>query len=53
MEFVNRLVNPSYLNIIEQMERTREQIRRQQLELARALEMAGAALPPDTEDRWC
>lgn len=43
MEFINRLTKPSYLSVIEQMERTLEPIRRQQLEINRALEMAGAA----------
>ena len=43
MEFINRLAKPSYLSVIEQMERTLEPIRRQQLEITRALEMAGAA----------
>ena len=43
MEFINRLTKPSYLSVIEQMERTLEPIRRQQLEITRALEMAGAA----------
>jgi len=43
MEAVNRLARPSYLNVIEQMERTLEPIRRQQLEISRALEMSGAA----------
>lgn len=43
MEMINRLVNPSYLSVIEQMERTLEPIRRQQLEISRALEMSGAA----------
>ncbi|MCG7878389.1 MAG: hypothetical protein JAY75_20215 [Candidatus Thiodiazotropha taylori] len=43
MEAINRLVKPSYLNVIEQMERTLEPIRRQQLEISRALEMSGAA----------
>ncbi len=43
MEAINRLAKPSYLNVIEQMERTLEPIRRQQLEISRALEMSGAA----------
>ena len=43
MESINRLTKPSYLSVIEQMERTLEPIRRQQLEITRALEMAGAA----------
>ena len=43
MEAINRLAKPSYLSVIEQMERTLEPIRRQQLEITRALEMAGAA----------
>lgn len=43
MESINRLAKPSYLSVIEQMERTLEPIRRQQLEITRALEMAGAA----------
>ena len=42
MEFINRLAKPSYLSVIEQMERTLEPIRRQQLEISRALEMSGA-----------
>jgi len=43
MEAINRLAKPPYLSVIEQMERTLEPIRRQQLEITRALEMAGAA----------
>ncbi|OGQ99048.1 MAG: hypothetical protein A2505_02450 [Deltaproteobacteria bacterium RIFOXYD12_FULL_55_16] len=43
MEAINRLSNPSYLSVIEQMERTLEPIRRQQLEISRALELSGAA----------
>ncbi|ADJ29311.1 hypothetical protein Nwat_2521 [Nitrosococcus watsonii C-113] len=43
MEAINRLAKPSYLSVIEQMERTLEPIRRQQLEISRALEMSGAA----------
>ena len=43
MEAINRLAMPPYLSVIEQMERTLEPIRRQQLEITRALEMAGAA----------
>ncbi|MDT8403470.1 hypothetical protein [Sulfuriflexus sp.] len=43
METINPLVKPSYLSVIEQMERTMEPIRRQQLEISRALEMSGAA----------
>lgn len=43
MEAINKLAKPSYLSVIEQMERTLEPIRRQQLEITRALEMAGAA----------
>lgn len=43
IEAINRLANPSYLSVIEQMERTLEPIRRQQLEISRALEMSGAA----------
>lgn len=43
MEAINRLAKPSYLNVIEQMERTLEPIRRQQMEISRALEMSGAA----------
>ncbi len=42
MEAINRLAKPSYLGVIEQMERTLEPIRRQQLEISRALEMSGA-----------
>ena len=42
MEAINRLAKPSYLSVIEQMERTLEPIRRQQLEISRALEMSGA-----------
>jgi len=41
MEAINRLTKPSYFNVIEQMERTLEPIRRQQLEISRALEMSG------------
>ncbi|TKB07799.1 hypothetical protein [Desulforhopalus sp. IMCC35007] len=43
MEAINRLAKAPYLSVIEQMERTLEPIRRQQLEITRALEMAGAA----------
>ncbi|MCG9075464.1 hypothetical protein [Laribacter hongkongensis] len=43
MEAINKLAKPSYLNVIEQMERTLEPIRRQQLEISRALELSGAA----------
>jgi hypothetical protein len=43
MDAINRLAKPPYLSVIEQMERTLEPIRRQQLEITRALEMAGAA----------
>lgn len=43
MEAINRLAKPSYLSVIEQMELTLEPIRRQQLEISRALEMSGAA----------
>ncbi|WP_163056497.1 hypothetical protein [Acidithiobacillus ferrooxidans] len=42
MEAINRLAKPSYLGVIEQMERTLEPIRRQQLEISRVLEMSGA-----------
>jgi hypothetical protein len=42
MEAINKLAKPSYLSVIEQMERTLEPIRRQQLEISRALEMSGA-----------
>ena len=43
MEAINRLAKPSYLSVLEQMERTMEPIRRQQMEISRALEMSGAA----------
>ncbi len=42
METINRLTKPSYLSVIEQMERTLEPIRRQQLEVSRAIEMPRA-----------
>ena len=42
MESINRLAKPSYLSVIEQMERTLEPIRRQHLEISRAFEMSGA-----------
>jgi len=42
IEAINRLAKPSYLSVIEQMERTLEPIRRQQSEISRALEMSGA-----------
>lgn len=42
MEAINRLAKPSYLSLIEQMERTLAPIRRQQLEIGRAFEMSGA-----------
>ena len=41
MEAINNLAKPSYLSVIEQMERTLEPIRRQQLEISRAFEMSG------------
>jgi len=40
---IRRLVKPSCLDVIEQLERTMEPIRRQQLEISHALEMSGAA----------
>jgi len=43
METINRLAKPSYLGVLEQMERAMEPIRRQQLEISRALEMSSAA----------
>ena len=43
MEAINKLAKPSYLSVIEQMERTLEPIRRQQLEISRALELSRAA----------
>ena len=43
MAATNLLAKPSYLSIIEQMERTMEPIRRRQLEISRALEMSGVA----------
>ena len=43
MEAINKLAKPPYLSVIEQMERTLEPIRRQQLEISRALELSGAA----------
>lgn len=43
LDAITRLAKPPYLSVIEQMERTLEPIRRQQLEITRALEMAGAA----------
>ena len=42
MEAINKLAKPSYLSVVEQMERTLEPIRRQHLEISRALEMSGA-----------
>ena len=42
MEAINKLAKPSYLSVIEQMERTLEPIRRQHLEISRAFEMSGA-----------
>ena len=42
MEAINRLAKPSYLSLIEQMERSMEPIRRQHLEISRAFEMSGA-----------
>src|SRR5690606_21726193 len=42
MEAINKLAKPSYLSVIEQMERTLEPIRRQHLELSSAFEMSGA-----------
>lgn len=43
MEAINRLAKPSYPRVIEQMKRTLEPIRRQQLEISRVLELSGAA----------
>lgn len=43
MEAINRFANPSYLSVFEQLERTMEPIRRQQLGISRALEISGAA----------
>lgn len=43
MEAINRLAKPSYLSVIEQMERTMEPIRRHQLEISRALDLSGSA----------
>ena len=43
MEAVNRLAEPPYLSVIEQMDRTMETLRRQQLEISRASEMSGVA----------
>ncbi len=43
MEAINELTRPSCLSVVEQMERALEPIRRQQLEISRALEMSGAA----------
>ena len=43
MEAINRLARPSYLNVIEQIERTPEPIHRLQLEISRSLEMSGEA----------
>jgi len=45
MEAINRLAKPSYLSVIEQMERTLEPIRRQQSEINRALEISGSMAP--------
>jgi hypothetical protein len=42
MEAINKLAKPSYLSVIEEMERTLEPIRRQHLEISRAFEMSGA-----------
>jgi len=42
MESINKISKPSYLSVIEQMERSLEPIRRQQLEISRAFEMSGA-----------
>ena len=42
MEAINQMAKPSYLSVIEQMERTLEPIRLQQLEISRAFEMSGA-----------
>lgn len=42
MEAINRLAKPSYLSVVEQMERTLEPIRRQHFEISRAFEMSGA-----------
>ena len=42
MEAINRLAEPSYLGVIEQLVRTMEPIRHQQMKIKRALEMSGA-----------
>ena len=42
MEAINRLGKPSYLGVIDQLERTMEPFRHQQMEICRALEMSGA-----------
>ena len=42
MEAINRLTKPSYLSVIEQMERMLEPIRHQQLKINHAFEMSGA-----------
>jgi hypothetical protein len=42
MDAINRLAKPSYLNVIEQIERSLEPLHRQQLEISRAFEMSGA-----------
>jgi hypothetical protein len=42
MEAINKLAKPSYLGVIEQMERTLKPIRRHQLEISRSLEMSGS-----------
>lgn len=43
MSAINRLANPSYLSVIEQMDRILEPIRRQHLEISRTLELSGVA----------
>ena len=43
IEAINRATKPSYLSVIEQMERTMKPLRLQQLEISRALAMSGVA----------
>lgn len=52
MEAINNLAKPSYLSVIEQMERTLEPIRRQQLEISRAGAMARIQEIASANQHW-
>lgn len=46
MKHLSHVLNPSYLNVYEQMERALEPIRRQHLEMTHAIELSGLASSP-------